>query len=318
VIRLLIIGREAEQLVQGLGFWEGQSIEIDTETLPAAGLRSFVEHSPDAIALAEGEKTGRIKPVVEALREKPLGEIVPIVVVGAAPPDRSELGISAVVEASAGAKALVDQLEGLLGVDLEPEERLKQTESRELEVVDESEETETSAGPSSKSTEIPVARPGFGDEPDRPASGGSEPSRGSGPDWQQGAEHDDYVIEPIGGEEESAGSQPPTRTTAEPDGSAGRGGRDRPSPEEIRRKLKEVRHEDYFAILDLARGADGDDVRQAYRRLKERFQPSSFDLEMADQFEAELDEINDAFDDARAVLGDDGLRESYLAKTTRK
>ena len=310
MIRLLIIGRNAEQWAQGLGFWDGQTIEVDTETLPAAGLRNFAETSPDAIALAESEQSGRIKPIIEAIREKPLGEIVPVVLVEASLPEEEDLQVSAAIEAGEGAKALVDQLEEILGVDLEPDARLAQTASGDLEVVE-----ETGQGPSQKSTEIPIARPGFEEEAE--GSGDRQMDRSQPPEWNEQADHRDYVIEPLDEREEPAAGSSPGRV---PESRQQRGGQgaERPSPEEIRRKLNEVRHEDYFSILEIGRNADGDVVRRAYRRLKGRFQPSSFDFDMAEKFEAELDEINDAFDDARAVLGDDDLREAYLAETTRK
>jgi preprotein translocase subunit Sec63 len=89
------------------------------------------------------------------------------------------------------------------------------------------------------------------------------------------------------------------------------------APERIRRKLRAVRHEDYYAILELRRGADGPAIREAYRRQIESFAPSRLPPDLAHKYLAELHEIRDALEDAWAVLGDASLREAYLAHTTR-
>jgi DnaJ-class molecular chaperone len=93
---------------------------------------------------------------------------------------------------------------------------------------------------------------------------------------------------------------------------------DRVDQETIKRKLRAVRHEDYYAILELRRGAEGAVVREAFHRLYRRFDSREIDFELAHRFEEELGELRDALEDAWAVLGDSKLRESYLEYTTRR
>jgi hypothetical protein len=102
------------------------------------------------------------------------------------------------------------------------------------------------------------------------------------------------------------------------------GGRARPEDgdhlgeEAIRRKLKAVRHEDYYAILELRRGAEGAVVREAFHRLYRRYDPEELDFELVHRLQDELAEIRDAFEDAWAVLGDPKLRKAYLEHTTKR
>lgn len=315
MIRLLIIGRDADEWRQGLGFWEGKTIQVDCETLPAAGIRKFGDSSPDAVAIAEPDQSPKIEPIVQTIRERPLGQIVPVLLLGASYLDDEELHVAAAVEASDGAKGLVVELEEILGVNLEPDARHAQTESdSEIEITD----TEQGQGPTLKSTEIPVVQPGA-PEVDADAGGRQRDSmRDVAADVKRQEieteiEHRDYVIERLDEPDGDAASSSSHDAVG-----AGDSPQKQPDAEDIRRKLKEVRHENYFVVLDVERGCDGDEVRRAYRRLKARFRPRSLDNELASRFEPELEEINDALDDARAVLGDEELRANYLSETTRK
>lgn len=87
------------------------------------------------------------------------------------------------------------------------------------------------------------------------------------------------------------------------------------SVDEIKRKLKAARHEDYYVILEVRRGAEGQTIREAFHRLAARFDPESLDFRLVRQLQDELDEIRDALEDAFAVLGDPQLRQSYLQHT---
>lgn len=80
----------------------------------------------------------------------------------------------------------------------------------------------------------------------------------------------------------------------------------------IRRKLRQVRHEDYFTILDLRKSADAHRITQAYGQLRRRFDPSSVAPSVVDQHHREVKEICDALDDAYGVLGSEPLRTQYL------
>ncbi len=82
--------------------------------------------------------------------------------------------------------------------------------------------------------------------------------------------------------------------------------------QELERLLKAVRHDDYYTILDIRRGADSQRIRQAYQARQSRFDPQQLPFELSHTYQDELDEIADALDDAYAVLGDPDLRRDYL------
>lgn len=327
MIRLLIIGRDAEQWRRGLNDWAGKTLDVACETLPAAGIRNFGDSSPDAVAVAEPDQSPKIEPIVEAIRERPLGQIVPVVLLGASYVEDDDLHIASAVGADEGPEGLVGRLESILDVDLAPSPRHAETmEEPDLEV----ERTEEGDRRTFQSTEIPTPQ-AEGGAPDPGVSENVDP-RGARPPSREATaggesaprqrsesgtiEHPNYILEPLDDEGPStaSGSSGSTgldemssdlRSVAPPDGAA------------IRRKLKEVRHEDYFVILGVRRGAEADEVRQAYRDMKARFREDRLDFDLAEKFEAELEEINDALDDARAVLGDERLRRAYRDGTTR-
>lgn len=87
---------------------------------------------------------------------------------------------------------------------------------------------------------------------------------------------------------------------------------------ELRRKLRSVRHEDYFTILEIPRGAEPPSVREAFQRMNARFDANRISFDLQHRYHAELAEIRDAFEDAWAVLGDAKLRKAYLDHTTRR
>jgi len=322
VIRLLIIGRDAERWRDRLNGWAGKTLDIACETLPSAGMRNFADNSPDAVAIAEPDQSPKIEPIVEAIRERPLGQIVPVVLLGATFVDDEKLHIASAVDTEAGGEALVGELESILDVDLEPAPRHAQTmEEPDLEVA----RTEEGDQRTFESTEIPTVREGAAEPDDVDPRGARPPSRTAGRGEASGATRDpeserierpNYILEPL--DESEGGGAAESSAPIGDEMSSGMEAVARPDGAAIRRKLKEVRHEDYFVILGLRRGADADEVREAYRRMKARFREDRLDFELAETFEAELEEINDALDDARAVLGDDALRQAYREGTTQK
>ncbi len=82
--------------------------------------------------------------------------------------------------------------------------------------------------------------------------------------------------------------------------------------EVIRRKARQVRHEDYFAMLEVRKGAPVQRIEQSYREMRKRFAPTHVPAPLADRHYAELEEICHTLDDAFAVLSHDKLREDYL------
>ncbi len=84
----------------------------------------------------------------------------------------------------------------------------------------------------------------------------------------------------------------------------------------IRRKLRAVRHEDYFAILEIPRASETPAVRDAFHRMRDAY-TKNIEFDLAHRYQEDLREIHDAFEDAWAVLGDPDLRASYLQHTTK-
>ena len=80
----------------------------------------------------------------------------------------------------------------------------------------------------------------------------------------------------------------------------------------ILEKLRSVRHRDYFAILEVRKGATGREIRAAYARLRQTYDPAGIPAPLRDRYRAELLEICDAIDDAWSVLSDLTLKRRYL------
>lgn len=90
------------------------------------------------------------------------------------------------------------------------------------------------------------------------------------------------------------------------------------SPEEVEldaaaveRKLQQVRHESYFAILEVEPQASAAAIRDAFETLKRIYGPERVPDSVARRFGVELGEIRDALEDAWAVLGNETLRGRY-------
>ena len=79
----------------------------------------------------------------------------------------------------------------------------------------------------------------------------------------------------------------------------------------VERKLREVRHENYFAILEVSIDAQPHTLRDAFQTQSRRFEAANIPPDVGQRWDEELREIRDAIADAWAVLGSDGLRERY-------
>lgn len=301
MVRLLIIGREADEWREDLQPWTDRSLGVEAETLPSAGIREFSETAPDAVAIAEPGGSPRTEPIARALLDQPLGQLVPIVTLGTSYRGDADLEVAAEVGVSAGAEGLVRRLEELLDAELPTAARNRQTESSdELEV-----ERGESSDPTLRSTEIPT-RKGDGaagrEEFVRDVAAGQHRA-----ELESTIERPDYVLEPVSDEDgRSAGATGESMSEEAPDP---------PDPGRIEEKLEEVRHSGYFTILEVPRSADGETVRRAYRSLKRQFRRDHLPDAVVNRFDAEIAEIHDALDDASAVLGDERLRRAYRAAT---
>ncbi len=283
MIRLLIIGRPAQGWSERLNQETGDSLEIDTARLPSAGIRQFEATPADLIIIADDRGGSRVETLVHAIQKRPLGQLTPLLLICPLPTDQP-------------VEERVDALElaGWISSESSP--------SSVLDLIEKALDLDTGELTSQSTTET---RSEGAAQPDHPAS---QPPTG-GASYFDG----DVVLEPIDDsprprrvDRSSIFRTPATFTDDSP-----------LEADEIRRKLKAVRHEDYYAILELRRGAESQTVREAFHRLQARFAPDSLPFELAHRFQDELAEIRDALEDAFAVLGDPDLREPYLRHTVK-
>lgn len=282
MIRLLIIGRPADDWAQRLHREVGQGLDVDTARLPSAGIRQFEATPADLIIVADDRGGSRVETLARAIRKRPLGGLVPLMMICPLPDDGD---VAARVRAldlvgwhppEVEPADLVRSIEEAL--DIDPGQLAEEIDSSEQVVAPDSAEGSDEGGASYFDGHVVL-------EPlDEPGS----PSRRIA---------------------KSAIFRGPSSPSADDEGL---------SADEISRTLKAVRHEDYYAILRLRRGAETQTVRQAFHRLYERFDPEVINFELVRRFQDELDEIRDALEDAFAVLGDPDLREVYLQHTLKK
>jgi hypothetical protein len=282
MIRLLIIGRPADEWAQRLRREVGRGLDVDTARLPSAGIRQFESTPADLIIVADDHGGPRVETLARAIRKRPLGELVPLMMICPLPEDGDvarrlrDLDLIGWHPPEAEPADLVSSIEEALHI--EPGELASQVESSDQ-----------------------VVAPDHTDDGD---DGGASYFDG------------DVVLEPL--DEPGTPSRRLKKSAIFRGPTAATDNGDALSPDEITRTLKAVRHEDYYAILRLRRGAETQTVRQAFHRLYERFDPQTMNFELVRRFQDELDEIRDALEDAFAVLGDPDLREVYLQHTLNK
>lgn len=306
MIRLLIIGREAAAWGEDLQQRAGDQLDLDTARLPAAGLRQFEATPPDAVVIVDAASARRAATLVSALRERPIGQLIPVIVIAPPAGEEEAAQVDAWLSPGADPSRLAKAVEDSLGVEL-----VAETPTREFD------------------TPPPTTQRAPWDEPAQPTT----PARDTQPygNHRQQSRQDRapqtsqqsqpaYFIEEIDDDwdrprrmkREEIFPQSNSRVARRPVDEDALG------EEAIKRKLRAVRHEDYYAILEIRRGAEGAVVRDAFHRLYRRFDPQKIDFGLSQRFEGELAEIRDALEDAWAVLGDPKLRDAYLEHTTRR
>ncbi|MFU8802800.1 MAG: DnaJ domain-containing protein [Bradymonadaceae bacterium] len=277
MIRLLIIGRPGAAWAQRIKETVGEAVEVDTARLPSAGIRQFDTTPPDAILIADDRGGERVETLVQAIRNRPLGQLVPVVLLCPLP-----------LEGDIEEKLSELDLLGWLPLEASVHELWR--------IIDD--ELDLSESMEASQVDAPTSRPSPTDSPE-------QDSKSSSPGQ--------IFLEPLDESEENLSTK---RRSIFPT----RGGFQvgRLDAETIDRKLKEVRHQDYYAVLEVRRGAESQTVREAFHQLVARFDPQAMDFEIAHRYQNELDEIHDALEDAWAVLGDPDLRQPYLTHTLRK
>lgn len=290
MVRLLFIGRPADNWATRIGEIVGDGVDFDTARLPSSGVRRFEETPADLVVAVDNRGDGRVGDLAEAIRQRPLGRLVPLIVI-APPPDDADtrcqrLGLSAWLDTETAPSIIVDTIDEALETD--------------LRTIGSPNQSGTTAGdtPSSTSGDDSSPRP-----PDTTGDDGASYFGG------------DVVLEPVDGDD---GPRQVDRSSIfrNPDG-----GRDvdddAPDAEAIERKLEAVRHRDYFEVLEVRRGAETQAIREAFHRLYARFDPDRLDFQLLRDHRGAIDEIRDALEDAFAVLGDPELRRAYREHTVK-
>lgn len=266
MIQVLFIGRPADGWAKKLEVSVGAGIEAIAARLPAAGVRQLESSPPDAVVLVDESSSRKPLALVNAIRERPLGALTPIILIcpdDASDEQRASADVDAWLNERSNIDDLIASLRDMLGSDA------WETETSELE---------------------------------------------RGLDEDTATAEDGFVLEEI----------------LEEDGPVRLGARDifgdrydapvsdEMGEQDLRRMLRAVRHEDYFSMLDIPRGAQTSTIRDAFHRQTRRWSEKALDFELTHRYHEELAEIRDALEDAWAVLGDPNLRASYLDQTTRK
>ena len=245
--RLLVVGEQAEETAGRLSAAAGPGWELRAVRLPAAALRTLEDWSPDAVVLAVHR--ARRNAWTEALRDRPLGQLVPMVLLGD--------------DSTGGSNDEAPRVDRMLATDVPPRAVLDAVEAELAE---------------------------------RPSSGSEHT------DSSQDIERKGYTLQPLDdGAESSGGTVPPPAT--EP---------------AVERKLDEVRHSDYFKVLEVDATAERPAIQRAYRRLKRQFARHRLDDALLNEHEDVIDEIHEALDDALAVLSEESLRSAYVNARKRK
>ncbi len=321
MIRVLIIGRTASAWAERLGGAVGPAVEWDVARLPSAGIRQLEETPPDLVIIADEAGGQRVETLIAAIRNRPIGQLSALLLLCPQPSpaeviekiDSLELG--GWLPADASIREVIREIEQTLDVVLGVESGANQKTSEKPEsmfggfsepVENRSVESQRETFPVRVSTSDYLLEPlGFG--------GGREDSRDSRSErevYSPFSEPEKPVSSALSTGSVERRSMFPSRTSTGFDGGL--------DWESVMRKLKDVRHEDYYAVLEIRRGAESQTVREAFYRLYARFDPQKVDFELSHRYHAEFSEIRDALEDAWAVLGDPDLREPYLAHTVRK
>jgi hypothetical protein len=305
MIRLLVIGRSATSWGEKL-LALAPDITVDVARLPAAGIRQLAKTPPDAVFVVEATHAERVSMLVEAVRQQPLGALTPIIAHG----DGLDptLDVQALLSGADGPSEVLRALEEALELEIG-----ELTAEADAVVTLESPRGSATAG-----IDADAPQPSGTWPPETTSTRGTSATTApSEPTETQPAriETPKFILEEIVDDEPPG---PRALDRAELFATRPRG-RSQSDVEDatVKRMLRSVRHEDYYAILGVHRGAETPAIRDAYYRQIERFDPQNVDVDIAHRNHLELSEIRDALEDAWAVLGDADLRADYLNATIR-
>lgn len=293
MIRILCIGREAPARATSLGARLGAEFALEAATMPAAGLRQFEATPPDAVVILDATAV-RAATLARAIRERPLGQLIPLLIVAPPPADAD--------------RSIADHW-----LDIDPSDAA--IGAAVLQALD-------LPAPPAPHVPPPAEPLGASHPSSPPAYFIQEIDSSDASGLFDAFDHpapqaDDLRLR------DTAFSRPrslshasifPSSGSRLHDLNAVQGAVDATA---IKQKLQAVRHRDYYEILGVGRGAEGALVREAFHRLYLQFDPDQLTFSLAQQYDAQLAEIRDALEDAWAVLGDPVLRDAYLEHLLR-
>lgn len=304
LIRVLVIGRGAARWVGLLQECAGPALELDSARLPAEAIRRFEATPPDLLVIVDESGGARTAALIQAIQNRPLGRLLPIVMISAHPDGAfkaeelaAELGIAAWLPWDISSYKVLEELAVLLDL---PQDELSREPLPE----------DAPLAPALASSPPRAEETSVGRQPRQATHGGliveeileeHQRAPAGGMDISGAVDRFDPAAAPV--EKVDRNSIFPVRPQQARPGDV--------TIELLRRKLREVRHEDYYTILEVRRGAETPVIKQAYMRLVARYEPSGLDFELAHRYFSEISEILDALEDAWAVLGDNTLRQQY-------
>lgn len=281
MVRLLIIGRPARELADDIDASTCEAVAVEAARRPAAGVRHFESTPADLIVVTDDADTDRVQSLADAIRQRPLGKLVPMIAV--APADDT------------GDRIRQLELVDWHGPDT-PTATIVATIEEALETSIRDDQSASGDAATTRQTDDPVA------------------PEAAAPDGSASYLDGDVVLEPV--DEPDRPRRLDRDSLFDDDGPAAPDGSD-VTADELDRKLETVRHDDYYAILEVRRGAESQSVRDAFHRLYNRYDPDSMRFDLVRDRREAIDEIRDALEDAFAVLGDPELRRRYLDHTTQ-
>ncbi len=312
-MRVMLIGLPMA-LASQISNLRAEGMDVVIADRPGEALRRFDMESPDVVALGVGSDPEQSALILQALRDRPLGALVPVALVHTGhaphhplttPAGAAEAGADHYFGPGTPATSLMQGMGDLLGVILHTPGMSSSPSSRRR---------------SSGSLSRPLSRSGRTPPPPPPSRTNLREDPASQPTRKTRNKQVRSYDSAMAQELRPTPYQPDNLDTPSPELLSPRHVPQRSKARQhgtvngdvIRLKLRQIRHEDYFSILDLRKSADISSIEQSFQLLRRRFEASRVAAPLADRHHNELREICDALEDAFAVLSNTDLREDYL------
>ena len=311
-LRLLVVEFD-RQSAAALIELHGEIVDVHACARAAEAIRSFDSDCPDAVIVTVGHKAEQAAALVAALRARPMGALVPVLVLDGGKANGHpiitrdgalEAGADRFFELGTPATHIITAAAELLGIELDVSDLTALAASETAAaIVDALASERTPAQLTGEYVPAAIAT-AAGAHPLVPAPSLDAALSPPAEDLREDPLSEVQVV--------SSAARAPNLPTPRFDPSRNPLQAAAPTADAIIRKLRQARHEDYFTVLELRRGSDPRAIELSYERLRQRFDPTHIARPVSDRLHTELAEICDTLDDAIAVLGDAGLREGYL------